>query len=172
MVFLVVIILTFSILKGGVDVRSTFSSITLASSNTTTTCATSSSTPPLKVYMYDLPKRFNIGMLIKTPYQDMPPVTLQTLPPWPKNGLKQQHSVEYWMMASLLYSPIDQDNREAVRVFDPDLADVFFLPFFSSLSFNTHGHNMTDPDTEFDKQLQAGASPNSSFVIVFIYKFS
>ncbi|KAK1403195.1 putative arabinosyltransferase ARAD1 [Heracleum sosnowskyi] len=155
MAFLVIIILTFSILKGGVDVRSSFSSITLTSSNTTTNCATSSSTQ-LKVYMYDLPKRFNIGMLIKTPYQDLPPVTVQTLPPWPKNGLKQQHSVEYWMMASLLDTPIGDDgsNREAVRVFDPNLADVFFLPFFSSLSFNTHGHNMTDPDTKFDKQLQ------------------
>ncbi|KAI3733358.1 hypothetical protein L6452_12801 [Arctium lappa] len=26
--------------------------------------------------------------------------------------------------------------------------------FFSSLSFNTHGRNMTDPHTEFDRQLQ------------------
>lgn len=77
------------------------------------------------------------------------------------------------MMASLLYTPIrDESNREAVRVFDPDLADVFFLPFFSSLSFNTHGHNMTDPDTEFDKQLQAGAPPNSSLCDFFICLFS
>ncbi|KAF4389145.1 hypothetical protein F8388_026874 [Cannabis sativa] len=30
----------------------------------------------------------------------------------------------------------------------------FFLPFFSSLSFNTHGHNMTDPKTRVDRQLQ------------------
>lgn len=103
--------------------------------------------------MYDFPKRFNVGML-KHPYSDLPPVTADTLPPWPANGLKQQHSVEYWMMASLLYKGNDDDTREAVRVLDAKLADVFFVPFFSSLSFNTHGHNMTDPDTELDRKLQ------------------
>ncbi|KAK3443325.1 hypothetical protein EUGRSUZ_B03487 [Eucalyptus grandis] len=45
-------------------------------------------------------------------------------------------------------------GREAVRVLDPESADVFFVPFFSSLSFNTHGHNMTDPATEIDRELQ------------------
>ncbi|XP_052186255.1 probable arabinosyltransferase ARAD1 isoform X3 [Diospyros lotus] len=107
--------------------------------------------------MYDLPRRFNVGMLNRRK-SDQTPVTAATLPPWPANsGLKKQHSVEYWMMASLLY---DGDGgggevtREAVRVSDPESADVFFVPFFSSLSFNTHGHNMTDPDTEFDRQLQ------------------
>lgn len=35
-----------------------------------------------------------------------------------------------------------------------DAADVFFVPFFSSLSFNTYGNNMTHPDTLFDRQLQ------------------
>jgi putative arabinosyltransferase len=33
---------------------------------------------------------------------------------------------------------------------DPDAADAFF----SSLSFNVHGRNMTDPDTEADRLLQ------------------
>lgn len=61
--------------------------------------------------------------------------------------------MEYWMMASLLCEGEDP-TREAVRVSDPDSADVFFVPFFSSLSFNTHGHNMTDPATEIDRQLQ------------------
>ncbi|XAR64402.1 Xylogalacturonan beta-1,3-xylosyltransferase [Bertholletia excelsa] len=61
------------------------------------------------------------------------------------------------MMASLLYEGEDDEieTREAVRVSDPDTADVFFVPFFSSLSFNTHGHNMTDPATKIDLQLQA-----------------
>lgn len=114
---------------------------------------------PLKVYMYDLPRRFNIGMLNRRSSDaDDLPVTGKTLPPWPKrSGLKSQHSVEYWMMASLLYDGsggAGDEEREAVRVSDPEIADVFFLPFFSSLSFNTHGHFMTDPETEVDKQLQ------------------
>lgn len=75
-------------------------------------------------------------------------------PPWPKtSGLKKQHSVEYWMMVSLMPGG-SGEGAEAVRVLDGEEADVFFVPFFSSLSFNTHGHNMTDPDTEIDRQLQ------------------
>lgn len=147
--FVLVISLTYSILIGNFDIRSHFFPITLSQPNLSVPCYTGS---PLRVYMYDLPKRFNVGML-KRPYSDLPPVTAETLPPWPANGLKQQHSVEYWMMASLLYKGND-DTREAVRVLDAKLADVFFVPFFSSLSFNTHGHNMTDPDTELDRQLQ------------------
>lgn len=82
------------------------------------------------------------------------PVTSENLPRWPRSsGIKRQHSVEYWLMASLLYDG-ESEEREAVRVSDPDTAQAFFVPFFSSLSFNTHGHNMTDPDTEFDRQLQ------------------
>lgn len=45
-----------------------------------------------------------------------------------------------------------------VRVWNGDEADVFFVPFFSSLSFNVHGRNMTDPDTEIDRQLQVHIS--------------
>lgn len=102
--------------------------------------------------MYDLPKRFNVAMLSKKFDDEV--VTVRNLPPWPRNsGLKQQHSVEYWMMASLLCENCS-DVSEVVRVLYPEMADVFFVPFFSSLSFNTHGKNMTDPDTEIDRQLQ------------------
>jgi hypothetical protein len=84
------------------------------------------------------------------------PVTAKDFPRWPDNwGLKKQHSVEYWMMGSLIHEGDDDgESREAVRVFDPELADAFFVPFFSSLSFNTHGHTMKDPATEIDRQLQ------------------
>ena len=82
-------------------------------------------------------------------------MTMENLPPWPSNsGIKRQHSVEYWLMASLLYDGNGEEDREAVRVSDPETADAFFVPFFSSLSFNTHGHKMTDPETEVDRQLQ------------------
>lgn len=84
---------------------------------------------------------------------DVEPLTGKNLPSWPQtSGIKRQHSVEYWLMASLLHG--GEEEKEAFRVFDPELADAFYVPFFSSLSFNTHGKNMTDPDTEFDRQLQ------------------
>ncbi|XP_074303331.1 putative arabinosyltransferase ARAD1 [Silene latifolia] len=117
---------------------------------------------PLKVYMYEIPNRFNVGMLKQGGIIEESPVTEENLPPWPlSSGLRLQHSVEYWLMASLLYySSNDNDNdnetkiKEVIRVFDPEIADVFFVPFFSSLSFDVYGHNMTDPIAELDKELQ------------------
>ncbi|KAG9130001.1 hypothetical protein Leryth_007108 [Lithospermum erythrorhizon] len=86
-------------------------------------------------------------------------VTRENIPPWPaRSGLNRQHSVEYWLMASLLYyngtEEANGSGQEVVRVMDPDSAEAFFVPFFSSLSFNVHGNSMRDPETEFDKQLQ------------------
>ncbi|KAE9608342.1 hypothetical protein Lal_00026182 [Lupinus albus] len=110
--------------------------------------------PPLRVFMYDLPRRFNVGMIDRRNTTETP-VTVVDWPPWPENwGLKKQHSVEYWMMGSLIHEGEDGDRKEAVRVFDPEDADAFFVPFFSSLSFNTHGRTMTDPATEIDRKLQ------------------
>lgn len=107
--------------------------------------------------MYDLPRRFNVGMM-KRGSDDGPAVTAaEELPRWPVNsGLRKQHSVEYWLMASLLDDSSNDggEEREAVRVLDPDKAEAFYVPFFSSLSFNTHGHTMTDPETEKDRRLQ------------------
>lgn len=102
--------------------------------------------------MYDLPPRFNVG-LMDSKFPDNTPVTAANMPAWRwTDGLRKQHSVEYWMMASLLY-PGNDDSREAVRVTNPDLADVFFVPFFSSLSFNVHVRNMAETDT-VDEKLQ------------------
>ena len=72
------------------------------------------------------------------------------------------------MMGSLLYEGDGVEEREAVRVSDPEMADAFFVPFFSSLSFNTHGHNMTDPDTEIDRQLQVLDRFDSAFFCLFV----
>ncbi|XP_057776948.1 probable arabinosyltransferase ARAD1 [Salvia miltiorrhiza] len=108
---------------------------------------------PLRVYMYDLPPRFNVGLMDPN-FPNATPVTARNIPPWGWNdGLRKQHSVEYWMMASLLYDANDDSGstREAVRVTDPDLADVFFVPFFSSLSFNLHVRNMAQTNTEDEK---------------------
>uniref|UniRef100_A0A1D1ZDF7 Putative glycosyltransferase At3g07620 n=1 Tax=Anthurium amnicola TaxID=1678845 RepID=A0A1D1ZDF7_9ARAE len=147
------------------DLRSRFSTFSLPLSPALPPRCTAATTPeirlrqpPLRVYMYDLPRRFNVGMLERRrpggEDTELPPVDRASLPPWPQNsGLKKQHSVEYWMMASLLAGD-SGGEAEAIRVRDGDEAEAFFVPFFSSLSFNSHGHNMTDPDTEIDRQLQ------------------
>ncbi|KAI5406305.1 hypothetical protein KIW84_052880 [Lathyrus oleraceus] len=135
-----------SILIGTLDIRSSYQSPAIVAA---TSCADDI---PLRVYMYDLPRRFNVGMLDHRNTTEAP-VTAVDYPLWPDNsGLKRQHSVEYWMMGSLLNG--GGNGSEAVRVLDPEHADVYFVPFFSSLSFNTHGHHMTDPETQIDRQLQ------------------
>lgn len=105
---------------------------------------------PLRVFMYDLPARFHVAMMGAGGVGP-------GFPAWPPSagGIRRQHSVEYWMMASLQDGGAGPEGgREAVRVRNPDAADAFFVPFFSSLSFNVHGRNMTDPDTEADRLLQ------------------
>ncbi|OWM76544.1 hypothetical protein CDL15_Pgr005508 [Punica granatum] len=142
--------MSYSIFIGSFDLRSYFFPLL---QQPLQIAASTCTDRPLRVYMYDLPRKFHVGMLNRRSTDDSP-VTAQNLHPWPRNsGLKRQHSMEYWMMASLLYDGSAED-MEAVRVSDPESADVFFVPFFSSLSFNTHGRNMTDPETEVDHQLQ------------------
>ncbi|KAF5203119.1 Exostosin-like [Thalictrum thalictroides] len=142
---------------GTADLKSHFFPLSQPST-TSFLCPTATQHQPLRVFMYDLPTRFNLAMISREFSSDETPVNTRNFPPWPSNsGLRHQHSVEYWMMASLMYeegSEKVEEGREAVRVSDPDMADVFFVPFFSSTSFNTHGHNMTDPETEIDRQLQ------------------
>ncbi|CAD6235292.1 unnamed protein product [Miscanthus lutarioriparius] len=107
---------------------------------------------PLRVFMYDLPALFHVAMMGADAGAGG-----AGFPAWPPSagGIRRQHSVEYWMMASLQDAGAGPEGgREVVRVRDPDAADAFFVPFFSSLSFNVHGRNMTDPDTEADRLLQ------------------
>ncbi|KAK4283476.1 hypothetical protein QN277_000423 [Acacia crassicarpa] len=149
-VFVFILLFSYTILIGFLDIRSYFNP---PSKFPVVSPGPRASERPLRVYMYDLPRRFNVGMINRRSTAETP-VTVRDWPPWPKNsGLKRQHSVEYWMMGSLLYEG-EEDYREAIRVSDPEMADVFFVPFFSSLSFNTHGRNMTDPATEIDRRLQ------------------
>lgn len=148
-IFVFLLVLSYSIFIGSLDIRSYFFPRLKSLTGALAPCAPD---PPLRVYMYDLPRRFNVAMIDRRNTTENP-VTVRDWPPWPQNwGLKKQHSVEFWMMGSLLHD--DGDTREAIRVSDPELADAFFVPFFSSLSFNTHGHTMKDPETQIDRQLQ------------------
>ncbi|KAK4399609.1 putative arabinosyltransferase A [Sesamum angolense] len=140
------------LLSGTVDYKSQILSF-FPQLNNVTACRTAS--PPLRVYMYDLPPRFNAGLLDAS-FPENTPVTAANYPAWRWNdGLRRQHSVEYWMMASLLYEGNDESGltRQAVRVSDPHSADVFFVPFFSSFSLNVYVHNMKESNT-VDEKLQ------------------
>lgn len=151
--FVFLLLLSYSIFIGNVDLKSYFFPRLPSPTALSLNCSTADR--PLRVFMYDLPRKFHVGMLNGRGSEESGPVTSENLPPWPPGtGLRNQHSAEYWLMASLLYEGGDGVRREAVRVFDPEYADVFFVPFFSSLSFNVHGNGMRNATTEIDRQLQ------------------
>lgn len=97
----------------------------------------------LRVYMYDLPSKFHFGLLDwkgKKKDQIWPDVRNSDQIPGYPGGLNLQHSVEYWLTLDLLASNVPSIARPctAIRVNDSSLADVFFVPFFSSVSYNRH----------------------------------
>jgi hypothetical protein len=137
----------------------------IGEANTSAQC----SSPLLKVYMYDLPRKYNLGMIKKDEKNQEIPWTNKVAPAFKTRWqVNRQHSVEYWMMVYML-DALDSENGErvAVRVKDPEQADVFFVPFFSSLAFNTYGHGMTGPGAEYDKRIQVSCT--SVFLSLFCW---
>ncbi|XAR55577.1 Xylogalacturonan beta-1,3-xylosyltransferase [Bertholletia excelsa] len=87
--------------------------------------------PTVKVYMYDLPRKFTYGVIesyamarggLKGPVDDVS--TLK----YPGH----QHSAEWYLFADL--NREDRSGSPVSRVLDPEEADLFYVPFFSSLS--------------------------------------
>ncbi|KAJ4975765.1 hypothetical protein NE237_000871 [Protea cynaroides] len=116
--------------------HSTFSldsskSASLLSTDSSGSLESPSNLPPVKVYLYDLPRKFTYGVIesylmardsLKSPVDDVS--TLK----YPGN----QHSAEWWLFKDLLRE--DRYGSPVVRVLDPEEADLFYVPFFSSLS--------------------------------------
>ncbi|KAJ4778744.1 Exostosin family protein [Rhynchospora pubera] len=122
------------------------SSLPLSSTNPNPTLAY----PPLKVFVADLPRSFNYGLLdqfwslstpdsrIPNPSSDPNPKPRKwdsRYPPYPDNPLIQQYSTEYWLLGDL-ETPPDLRARDsaAVRVYNLEESDVVFVPFFATLS--------------------------------------
>jgi hypothetical protein len=82
-------------------------------------------------------------------------------------GLNLQHSVAYWLTLDILSSALPpgagsddvvvRDSRPcvAVRVTNASLADVFFVPFFASLSYNRHSKLRRGEKVSRNRVLQA-----------------
>ncbi|QCD80868.1 probable arabinosyltransferase ARAD1 [Vigna unguiculata] len=112
----------------------------------------------LRVFMYDLPPEFHFGLLNwkETANQTWPDVNNPKLvPPYP-GGLNLQHSVEYWLTLDLLSSNIAKVFRpcSAIRVQNASQANVVFVPFFSSLSYNQHSKIHGKEKVSINKMLQ------------------
>lgn len=92
----------------------------------------------LKVFMYDLPPEFHFGLLDWKSQGGTVWPDLQSKVPYYPGGLNLQHSIEYWLTLDLLASelPNPPNARFAIRVHNASEADIIFVPFFSSLSYN------------------------------------
>ncbi|XP_042400868.1 uncharacterized protein LOC121990884 [Zingiber officinale] len=110
----------------------------------------------LKVFMYDMPPEFHFRLLDwkgdgKSVWPD-----IQTEIPDHPGGLNLQHSIEYWLTLDLLSSRFSDRSGPctAVRVDDSREADVVFVPFFSSLSYNRHSNVKPPEKISRNKALQ------------------
>ncbi|KAM1123007.1 hypothetical protein ACFX13_004543 [Malus domestica] len=86
---------------------------------------------PVKVYLYDLPKRFTYGVITHhslarggRPDDDV----LQLRYPG------HQHMGEWYLFQDLLKPDSERVGSPVENVLDPEEADLFYVPFFSSLS--------------------------------------
>ncbi|MCO5569412.1 hypothetical protein L7F22_023124 [Adiantum nelumboides] len=112
----------------------------------------------LKVFMYDLPPEFHFGMIDKAFSDQIWPSSISNVPRYP-GGLNLQHSIEYWLTLDLL-SSVMLDRRQgcaAILVANPKEADIFFVPYFSSLSYNKYTKleniNGTDKNVRLQEKL-------------------
>ncbi|XP_047328847.1 probable arabinosyltransferase ARAD2 [Impatiens glandulifera] len=109
----------------------------------------------LKVYMYDLPPEFHFGLMGWKGKENQTWPKLNEIPRYP-GGLNLQHSIEYWLTLDLLSKSNPDRNSlcKAIRVFDLSQADVIFVPFFSSLSYNRHSKLQGKEKVSLNKILQ------------------
>ncbi|KAL5203985.1 hypothetical protein ABZP36_008856 [Zizania latifolia] len=110
----------------------------------------------IRVFMYDLRPEFHFGLLGWAPPPAggavWPGARRGAAPRYP-GGLNQQHSVEYWLTLDLLSSSAPPCGA-AIRVADSRDADVVFVPFFASLSYNRHSRAVPPEKVSRDKSLQ------------------
>ncbi|WCJ35938.1 Exostosin family protein [Euphorbia peplus] len=112
----------------------------------------------LRVYMYDLPPEFHFGLLgwKGKVNQIWPSVdNMNRIPVYP-GGLNLQHSIEYWLTLDLLASNRGKVGRpcSALRVYNSSEADIIFVPFFASLSYNRHSKLRGKEKVSVNKMLQ------------------
>lgn len=112
----------------------------------------------LKVFMYDLPPEFHFGLLgwKGSVNQTWPEVDNPSRVPRYPGGLNLQHSIEYWLTLDLLSSNTKKHGQPctAVRVRNSSQADIIFVPFFSSLSYNRHSKIQGEGQVSVNKMLQ------------------
>ncbi|KAI5081278.1 hypothetical protein GOP47_0004461 [Adiantum capillus-veneris] len=124
-----------------------------ASSNSL--CATQtlsfSAATPLKVYMYDLPRKFTYGVIEEYLRARSIDINGTSQLRYPGN----QHSAEWFLFMDLQKPHAARAGSPALRVESPQDADIFYVPFFSSLSLLVNfSRSGSSPVSYSDEQMQ------------------
>lgn len=89
---------------------------------------------PLRVYVYEMPRKFTHDLLALfwSTYKETSNLTSNGSP---VHRLIEQHSVDYWLWADLIAPESERLLKNVVRVHRQEEADLFYIPFFTTISF-------------------------------------
>ncbi|XP_050221997.1 probable arabinosyltransferase ARAD1 [Mercurialis annua] len=89
---------------------------------------------PIRVYVYEMPSKFTYDLLLlfRNSYRDTANLTSNGSP---VHRLIEQHSVDYWLWADLIAPEHERLLKSVVRVHKQEEADLFYVPFFTTISF-------------------------------------
>ncbi|KAF3663827.1 putative TOM1-like protein 2-like isoform X1 [Capsicum annuum] len=88
----------------------------------------------LRVYVYEMPKKFTYDLLwlFHNTYKETSNLTSNGSP---VHRLIEQHSIDYWLWADLIAPESERLLKNVVRVHKQEEADLFYIPFFTTISF-------------------------------------
>ncbi|XP_044483584.1 probable arabinosyltransferase ARAD1 [Mangifera indica] len=89
---------------------------------------------PIRVYVYEMPRKFTYDLLwlFRNTYKETSNLTSNGSP---VHRLIEQHSIDYWLWADLIAPESERLLKNVVRVNRQEEADLFYIPFFTTISF-------------------------------------
>ncbi|KAF5442546.1 hypothetical protein F2P56_035191 [Juglans regia] len=89
---------------------------------------------PIRVYVYEMPSKFTYDLLwlFRNTYRDTSNLTSNGSP---VHRLIEQHSIDYWLWMDLIEPESERLLKNVVRVNRQEEADLFYIPFFTTISF-------------------------------------
>nr|BAK07654.1 predicted protein [Hordeum vulgare subsp. vulgare] len=89
---------------------------------------------PLRVYVYEMPRKFTYDLLrlFRDSYRDTTNLTSNGSP---VHRLIEQHSIDYWLWADLIAPESQRLLKNVIRVERQEEADIFYVPFFTTISY-------------------------------------
>ncbi|KAK8627993.1 hypothetical protein V6N13_063706 [Hibiscus sabdariffa] len=90
---------------------------------------------PIRVYVYQMPKKFTLDLLwlFRNTYRETSNLTSNGSP---VHRLIEQHSIDYWLWADLIAPESERLLKNVVKVDRQEEADLFYVPFFTTISFS------------------------------------